>query len=258
MLFRINVLLSCLLVLVVALLAFSRVDNTRPNYQVTLGDDMTYGPAYTSYSANSNFPNGLTIQPPVPGTIARGMQVFHFAATPQDALRAGEELSNPIELESESGAASVARGAATYQTFCVSCHAADGNGNGLVAQRGYPPPPSLLTGKSREMKDGQLFHILTYGQNSMPEFAAQLSPAKRWDVINHLRKLQQAVPPINDPATEEATAAATEETAAEQTSTTEEPAQETTAEQAPAEESSEADTESEESPTANAAEETQS
>jgi len=215
MLYRLNIFLACLLVLVVAMLAFSRVDHSRPNYQVVIGDDMTYGPAYTSYSANSNFANGRTLQPPVPGTIAREAQVFHFEPTPQDALRAGEELINPVELNTELGAASADQGAATYKTFCVSCHAADGKGNGPVAKRGFPPPPSLLTGKSREMKDGQLFHILTYGQNSMPEFAAQLPPARRWDLINHIRQIQQAVPPITDPTAEEPAVESTEETAEE-------------------------------------------
>ncbi len=59
-----------------------------------------------------------------------------------------------------------------------------------MTKRGFPPPPSLLTGKSPQTKDGQLFHILTYGQANMPDFAAQLSPARRWDVINYIRSLQ--------------------------------------------------------------------
>ena len=41
------------------------------------------------------------------------------------------------------------------------------------------------------MKDGQLFHILTYGQGSMSSMAAQLSRDRRWDVINFVRSLQQ-------------------------------------------------------------------
>ncbi|MBL8852224.1 MAG: cytochrome c, partial [Planctomycetaceae bacterium] len=58
-------------------------------------------------------------------------------------------------------------------------------------KRGFPPPPSLQTGKAVGMPDGQLFHILTCGQNTMPSFAAQLDVARRWDLINFLRTLQQ-------------------------------------------------------------------
>lgn len=195
MLFRINLLLGFALVSVFALLVLIRVDHSRPNYQVNLGDDMTYSPAYGSFEPNSNFANGRTMQKPVTGTISRGMQLFHFQPTPQDAIRAGEELSNAFDLSTEGGMASADRGAVAFQTFCVVCHGGDGTGNGSVAQRGFPPPPSLLTGKSKDMKDGQLFHLLTYGQNSMPQFAAQLSPNSRWDVINHLRQLQRVQNP---------------------------------------------------------------
>ena len=52
----------------------------------------------------------------------------------------------------------------------------------------------MLTGKSLQMKDGQLFHILTYGQGSMSPFAAQLSRDSRWDVINFVRDMQQKAP----------------------------------------------------------------
>ena len=190
---RLNVFLAFVLALVLALLVLIRIDYSRPNYQVILGDDMTYSPAFTSFEANVNFPNGQTAQHPVPGTIARGAQPIHFEATPQDALRAGEELVNPFVIDSEDGTASVERGARVYQIFCIACHGADGTGNGPVARRGFPPPPSLLVGKSRDMKDGQLFHILTFGQNTMPPFAAQLPPDRRWDVINFIRRLQQDV-----------------------------------------------------------------
>lgn len=44
------------------------------------------------------------------------------------------------------------------------------------------------------MKDGQLFHILSYGQGSMSSFAPQLSHARRWDVINFIRDLQSKPP----------------------------------------------------------------
>ena len=199
---RLNLILAVALVLSLVLLLLTRTDYSQPNYQVNLGDDMTYSPAYTSFEANSNFANGRTLQEPVPGTIARGTQHFHYEATPQDALRAGEELANPYDLNSEQGSVSVERGKVVYQSFCAACHGADGAGNGPVAKRGFPPPPSLLIGKTLKMKDGQLLHILTYGQNSMPQFAAQLPPDRRWDVINYIRRLQQEAQKQVEPASE--------------------------------------------------------
>jgi len=195
MLNRLNLLLAIALALVVVTLMMTRVDYSRPNYQVNFGDDMTYSPAYMPYEANGNFPSGRTMQSPVPGTIARGSMPLHYEATPTDAIRAGEELVNPFGRDTEAGAASAERGQSVFQTFCVACHGGDGSGNGPVAQRGFPPPPTLLAGKTLAMKDGQLLHILTFGQNSMPKFAAQLSPDRRWDVINYVRSLQAAASP---------------------------------------------------------------
>ncbi len=191
MIHRLNVLLAMILVSVLTLLMLFRVNHLRPNYQIIMGDDMTYSPAYTAYAPNTNYVNGRTLQDPVPGTLARGEQRIDYEATPQDALRAGEQISNPFQLSTDQGAAAADRGAIVFQTFCVVCHGGDGAGRGRVAARGFPPPPSLLTGKSRDMKDGQLFHILTYGQNTMPTFAAQLRPDRRWDVINYIRRLQK-------------------------------------------------------------------
>ncbi|MDA1232657.1 MAG: cytochrome c [Planctomycetota bacterium] len=91
--------------------------------------------------------------------------------------------------------ASVQRGAEVYNVYCISCHGVTGTGDGPVAKRGFPPPPPLPTGKSVQMKDGQLFHILTYGQGSMSSMAAQLTRDRRWDVINFVRRLQQNAPP---------------------------------------------------------------
>ena len=56
--------------------------------------------------------------------------------------------------------------------------------------RGVPPPPSLLADKALKMKDGQLFHIVTYGQANMASYAGQVTTEDRWAVILHIRHLQ--------------------------------------------------------------------
>jgi mono/diheme cytochrome c family protein len=188
---RTNIVLASLLVIVVLMSAGSRVDYTQPNIEIL--PDMKYTPAWMAYTPNPVFANGRTLQAPVTGTIARGQMPLHFKATKEDALRAGEELENPYQQpNAETGLwqESIRRGASTYRVFCVSCHGGTGAGDGPVPQRGFPPPPSLLTGKSLQMKDGQLFHILTHGQGSMSAFAGQLAPQGRWDAINYVRSLQ--------------------------------------------------------------------
>jgi mono/diheme cytochrome c family protein len=163
---------------------------SRPNREFI--PEMVRTPRYNAYAANPNFPDGKTLQPPVPGTIPRGFLPVRFAPTPEDAVRAGETLQNPLR---PGDARAVARGATVFANFCQPCHGFSGRGDGLVTQRGFPAPPSLDADNARKMKDGQMFHILTYGQKNMPQYAAQVPREDRWNVIAFVRSLQKPVTP---------------------------------------------------------------
>jgi mono/diheme cytochrome c family protein len=163
----------------------SRRDVHQPN--VEFFPDMAHAPRANAFAANAAFRDGKTLQAPPPGTIPRGLLPLHYAATPVDAVRAGEELQNPFARDD---AAALARGRQVFANSCTPCHGAGGRGDGLASQRGVPPPPSLVTGPSREYKDGRFFHILTYGQNNMASYASQLSREDRWRVILYVRSLQ--------------------------------------------------------------------
>jgi len=200
---RLNIVLSVLLVITFALTFAMEPDYSIPNIDFLA--DMKHSPALGAYASSSVFPNGRALQSPVHGTIARGELPLDFQSTKEDAKRAGEEIQNPLtgQPSDDAGArldASIQRGSQIYGVFCVSCHGPTGGGDGLVAKRGFPPPPSLTAGKSVTMKDGQLFHILTYGQGSMASMAAQLNRDRRWDVINYIRNLQE-VAKQNQPKT---------------------------------------------------------
>ena len=170
-------------------------DPAKPNFEFL--PQMAHSPRYNAFAPNPNFGDGSTLQHPEPGTIARGSMPLHYAATPQDALRAGEELISPLDV---SNVRARERGAFVFSNFCAVCHGAGGAGNGPVAQRGYPPPPSLLAEHALKMKDGQLFHVLTYGQNNMPSYASQLSREDRWTAILYVRSMQAAATPVPTPA----------------------------------------------------------
>ncbi len=165
-----------------------RPDLSRPNME--FAPDMAHGPRYNAFAANPNFADGKTLQHVPDTSIPRGFMPLHYAATPEDAARAGNELTSPA-----TGPAGLKRGEFIFENYCATCHGAGGLGNGPVAQRGFPPPPSLLAEKARKMKDGQLFHVLTYGQNNMPSYASQITRQDRWNVIAYVRSLQDSAPP---------------------------------------------------------------
>src|SRR6516162_4180889 len=199
-------------------------DLTRRNVEVL--PDMAYSPAYDSYAPNPNFPDGKTLQLPEPGTIPRGRLPLHYTLSFEDVLRAGDELHNPVGLPGFAASAAgllgspfgqgpllVAstlgpgrtnlfaddrareRGAFVFTNYCQMCHGPEGKGDGpmvqQLVQRSVPPPASLLAPQTVQRKDGELFHVLTYGQRNMSSQAAQLSRADRWKVILHVRSLQQ-------------------------------------------------------------------
>lgn len=87
-----RILFGALLVLAVGGWTFGG-DTSKPNYEILPG--MLYSIPYDAFAGNPNFPDGKTLQPPVRGTIARGQLPLNFEATPEDALRAGDELQGP-------------------------------------------------------------------------------------------------------------------------------------------------------------------
>jgi mono/diheme cytochrome c family protein len=148
--------------------------------------DMAHSPAYDTLAPNPNFADGKTLQLPEPGTIARGQKPLHYGPSPEDAVRAGEKLPNPLTRDDSVRE----RGAVLFTNYCQMCHGPGGQGDGPMMQRGIPPSASLVAENAVQMKDGQLFHVLTYGQRNMQSHAAQLTPDDRWKVILHVRSLQ--------------------------------------------------------------------
>ena len=187
------VLNSFLLVAAMATVAASWMlgsDPARPNFEFL--PQMAHSPRYNAFAPNPNFPDGSTLHRPEPGTVPRGFTPLHYSSAPQDALRAGEELQSPLTPDNLQARQ---RGEFVFANFCAVCHGAGGAGNGPVPQRGYPAPPSLLVEHAIKMKDGQMFHVLSYGQNNMPSYASQFSREDRWNVILYVRTMQAATAP---------------------------------------------------------------
>jgi mono/diheme cytochrome c family protein len=168
-----------------------RPDPARRNYEFL--PQMAHAPRFSAFAMNPNFADQKTLHAPPAGTIPRGSMPLHYDPTPQDALRAGEELKSPVDLTSQQARE---RGAFVFANYCAVCHGAGGVGNGTVTQRGFPPPPSLLAEHALKMKEGQMFHVLTFGQNNMPSYASQLSRADRWNAIAYVRELQAQAPAL--------------------------------------------------------------
>ena len=97
---------------------------------------------------------------------------------------------NPFSLGDEKA---VARGAQVFSSFCVPCHGATGDGNGIVARRGFPQTASLVSEPVIEMTDGQIFSVITYGTGEMPGHGGQIDRPDRWKTVLYIRRLQSGV-----------------------------------------------------------------
>jgi mono/diheme cytochrome c family protein len=146
---------------------------------------MVYSLAYDSFAPNPVTRDGLTLQRPVRGTIARGHLPLHYSATAEDAERAGRELQNPVPRT----ARSAAEGRALFETYCAVCHGEHGGGDGPLVPK-IPNPPAYTSTRVRDMPAGQIFHVITFGSGRMPSYASQLSPNDRWMIAAHVQTLQ--------------------------------------------------------------------
>lgn len=148
--------------------------------------DMYRDPAYKAFAPNTATHDGLTLQHPVAGTIARGYKTFHYAAGEQEAERAGRELQNPYKPT----AVTLEEGKALFETYCAVCHGTEGKGDGPISSK-IPPPPSYLSQRVMEFAPGRIFHVITLGTGKMPSYAAQLKPDERWKIVTYVHTTLQ-------------------------------------------------------------------
>lgn len=142
--------------------------------------NMAHSPAVKAQEAGGMFV-------PVAGTVPRGVEYYPYQIG--DTLKAAE-LRNPLPATLEV----LQAGRKSFNTFCIVCHGAKGDGKGYIIPK-FPQPPSLLTDRVRNWPDGRIFHIITRGQQTMPSYAHQLEAAQRWAVVHYIRVLERAARP---------------------------------------------------------------
>ncbi len=130
------------------------------------------------------FADGIGMRTPVQGTVARGFLPYAFTGQPDSA---GKYLANPLPATH----VVVERGRQKYLTFCSPCHGNFGRGDSRLAGQ-FPNPPTLHSDKARQWPDGNIYHVITEGQNVMPSYASQIARDDRWAIVHYVRVLQRA------------------------------------------------------------------
>ena len=197
--------------------------------------DMYDQPRYKPLAASPQWSDGRASRPPVDGSVARSEGTFAGTtsgragvvppapvvpplAAIRDALRPSGDASRdagkgPTDVGATPGfamppitAALLARGQERFDIYCAPCHSIAGDGDGFIARRGFPHPPSYHLERLRDASDAHLYAVITQGYGAMYPYARRLEPADRLAVVAYIRALQlsQHAPLAAVPADERA------------------------------------------------------
>lgn len=149
---------------------------------------------------NSNLfnPHWMNMRTPPPHTVKRNANGWLPYRLPNDStgLRLSNRLQNPFDGSKEV----IAAGKALYEMYCDHCHGPKGAGDGKVAtgvtvdgqeKSAYAGVPSYQSDALRDITEGHIFHVITYGKNLMWPHGSQISPDDRWKIAKYVKTLQQ-------------------------------------------------------------------
>jgi hypothetical protein len=163
---------------------------------------------YKPLAASALWPDGRASRPPPDGAVPRSAGTFADSTSGRlgpsapapaldpllalrDELRPGGKAAAPESLPPPT-AATFARGRERFEIFCSPCHSVVGDGDGMVARRGFPHPPSFHTDRLRQASDAHFYAVITEGYGAMHSYALRIEPADRIAIVGYIRALQLA------------------------------------------------------------------
>ena len=169
-------------VLGLSFIATSCFDKSKPNYQFF--PNMYEAVPYETYSEHDVFKNGKEGQLPAEGSIKRGFVPYEIPNTTEGYMLSKTITTSPLDSISRNSE----KGKELFNIYCAICHGEKGDGKGnLVKREKFLGVPSYA---DREITVGSIFHVETYGLNSMGSHANQLSQQERWQVADYVLKLK--------------------------------------------------------------------
>jgi mono/diheme cytochrome c family protein len=147
--------------------------------------DMQDQPRYKPLSASRFFADGRSARPIPAGTIARDelndTDLLHTGLTDGTF-----STKFPVPITKQL----LLRGQQRYNIYCTPCHGFLGDGNGMIAKRGFKWPANLHTDRLRNAPPGYLFQVVSNGYGAMPAYRHQIEPNDRWAILAYVRALQ--------------------------------------------------------------------
>jgi hypothetical protein len=164
---------SCAVLLLIALTSACRLD-------------MHVQPRQNPLSRSDFFADQRSARPPVEGTVARGqLHEDSYFYTGKIGGNPGDMMPFTVNREV------LERGRERFNIFCAPCHSRLGDGKGVIPARGFSrQPPSFHIVRLQKAPLGYFFDVMTEGFGIMPDYASQIPPQDRWDIVAYIRALQ--------------------------------------------------------------------
>src|SRR5262249_8451473 len=137
-------------------------------------------------SESQFFANGQSARPLPSDTVARG------CLREDKAMYGGIGLDGKFvkDLPVPITRVLMERGHERFDIFCSPCHGKQGNGLGMIVERGFKQPSSFHSDRLRDQPIGYFFDVMTQGFGQMSSYASQVPPDDRWAIAAYLRALQ--------------------------------------------------------------------
>ena len=148
--------------------------------------DMHVQPRQNPLSKSDFYADQRSARPPVEGTVARGdLRADTYFYTGKIGSNPGDVMPFPVTKEV------LERGRERFDIYCAPCHSRLGDGNGFIPSRGFArKPPSYHIPRLQKAPLGYFFDVMTNGFGIMPDYASQISPEDRWNIVAYIRALQ--------------------------------------------------------------------
>lgn len=152
--------------------------------------DMWQQPKYKAQEKSEFFADESSSRLPVKGTVPFG-QKKQDGAYYRGYVDGKLIEQMPVKVTAEL----IARGQERFNVFCRHCHGAIGDGQGMIAQRGFKverPVASYHTDRLRQMPVGHFFDVITNGYGAMFPFSDRIPVEDRWAIVSYIRVLQRS------------------------------------------------------------------
>lgn len=96
-----------------------------------------------------------------------------------------KELKNPLDISE----LYLAEARDHFADHCATCHGNDGDGETMLGEGMYPPPPNLNDAATQNLTDGEIFNIISEGIRftGMPGFGGEAD--ENWKLVAFIRHL---------------------------------------------------------------------